>query len=656
MNNFKNSLKSILHHPHLLRIISLLSIVYLLYYLWWRATSTLNPNAIIFSWVLLLAEAFGVFNYLLFAFMTQDITPTIPHKHPRTGLKVDVFIPTYNEDLEILEATLIGCNRITYHHKTYVLDDGNREEVKQLAARLGCLYIARPTNEHAKAGNINYALSKTSGEFIVILDADMVPQPDYLDRTLGYFEDDNLAFVQLPQEFYNHDSIQHDKKMAQWHEQSLFYRVIQPGKNHSNSAFWCGSPSVVRRKALEDVGGVATETITEDIHTSVRLHSRGWSSYFVNEVLAYGIAPQTIKAFLLQRLRWAQGTMQLYRSAESPLWIPGLSLKQRLSYLASFLAYFESFQKLILIMTPIYIILFSVFPMQVAALSFIRHWIPYFIVAVLTNKIGGRGYFRYYQTEKYNLLKMIVFIQSTLALIWKKPLTFKVTPKFVDRSVYREERRALRLYMGIFGFIAGTLIFGMIHLLTRDNSILRLGIASFLIAYFWTAYNAILIFVGIQEILRKHHERKQYRFPVELEGEVYSERWLNLLAKVKLKNLSVSGVNFVTEKPFTKKEKLLLHFNTPSNESILLPIDAIHRQNKVSHDRVDIGASFAQIEATQRERLFSYLFIELPDNRKVHGDQQKDSPQSVENKLSLTQRIPLRLIGSPVFNPVHSKK
>ena len=252
-------------------------------------------------------------------------------------------------------------------------------------------------------------------------------------------------------------------------------------------------------------------------------------------------------------------------------------------------------------------------------------------------------------------MKTIVFIQSTLALIWKKPLTFKVTPKFVDRSVYREERRALRLYMGIFGFIAGTLIFGMIHLLTRDNSILRLGIASFLIAYFWTAYNAILIFVGIQEILRKHHERKQYRFPVELEGEVYSERWLNLLAKVKLKNLSVSGVNFVTEKPFTKKEKLLLHFNTPSNESILLPIDAIHRQNKVSHNSVDIGASFAQIEATQRERLFSYLFIELPDNRKVQSDRQKDSPQSVENKLSLMQRIPLQLIGNPVFEPVYSE-
>lgn len=179
--------------------------------------------------------------------------------------------------------------------------------MKQFALRSGCLYLARPSHEHAKAGNIDYALSRTEGEFVVVLDADMVPQPGFLDRTLGYFSDEQLAFIQRPQEFLNRDSIEHDQRAFEWHERSLFFRVIQPGKNHSNSAIWCGSPSVVRRKALEDVGGVATETITEDIHASVRLHSRGWSSLFVNEPLAYGIAPQTMQSFLLLRLRCAWG-------------------------------------------------------------------------------------------------------------------------------------------------------------------------------------------------------------------------------------------------------------------------------------------------------------------------------------------------------------
>jgi len=310
------------------------SVIYLVYYLWWRITATLNPAAPLFSWVLVLAEAFGMVSYFLFSWTTRDIFPTRPHVPPKPGLAVDVFIPTYNESLDILEATVIGCKRITYPHKTYLLDDSHRESVKQLALRSGCLYLARPTHEHAKAGNINYALSGTEGEFVVVLDADMVPQPGFLDRTLGYFRDAKLAFIQLPQEFFNRDSIQHDQRAFEWHEQSLFFRVIQPGKNHSNSAIWCGRPSVVRRKALEDVGGVATETITEDIHTSVRLHSRGWSSLFVNEPLAYGIAPQTMQSFLLRRLRWARGTMQLYRGSQSPLWIPGLSLSQRVSYLS----------------------------------------------------------------------------------------------------------------------------------------------------------------------------------------------------------------------------------------------------------------------------------------------------------------------------------
>jgi len=279
----------------------------------------------------------------------------------------------------------------------------------------------------------------------------------------------------------------------------------------------------------------------------------------VNEVLAYGIAPQTIKAFLLQRLRWAQGTMQLYRSSESPIWISGLSLKQRFSYVSSFLAYFESFQKLILLLTPVFIILFNVFPMDVAPMIFIQHWVPYFIIAVFANKVGGRGIFRYYQTEKFNYLKMIVFLQSTLTLIWKKPLEFAVTPKSINGSVYKDERRALRSYMAILGLITGTLIYGLITLLAGRESIIELGIESYLIAYFWTAYNAVLIFLGIYEVLRKHHERKQYRFTIKIEGEIYEKKWFDELSKIYLKDISITGVNFVTDKLLQEKSKLLLH-------------------------------------------------------------------------------------------------
>ena len=592
-------------------LISLCSIVYFLYYLGWRTIHTLNPNALIFSWLLLIAEAFGVFNYILFSLMTQDISPVVTHKLPRSGIKVDVFVPTYNEGVDILEATLTGCNQILYPHTTYVLDDGNRAEVKVLARKLGCKYIVRDDNQHAKAGNINHALNKTSGEYIVILDADMVPQPEFLHRTLGYFENENLAYIQTPQEFFNLDSIQHDNKKISWHEQRFFYRVIQPGKNHFNAAFWCGSPSIIRRAALDDVGGVAVESITEDIHTSVRLHSKGWESLFINEVLAYGIAPQTMSAFLLQRLRWAQGTMQLYRSKDSPLWIRGLSIKQRISYLSSFLAYFESFQKLIFILTPTIIILFNLFPMRTDALSFLIRWTPYFLLSLLANQIGGRGYFRYFQVEKFNMLKMFIFIKSAFTLFSNKPLKFKVTPKSINNTVYQDERRVMRSFMAIFGLITGVVFLGLGKIIMSGG--ISAGLFSYLIALLWSSYNAILILTSLIQVLKKQHERLEYRFPVHLPSQIINELSIKVVAETQIVNISTRGAGLLVDgNTSLVGPNLLLCFFTPDHIFIDIPINKIHTRYDASAGKKYIGVSFGTMSDYIRSRLLEYIFIRLP--------------------------------------------
>jgi hypothetical protein len=210
-----------------------------------------------------------------------------------------------------------------------------------------------------------------------------------------------------------------------------------------------------------------------------------------------------------------------------------------------------------------------------------------------------------------------------------------VTPKSTNGSVYREERKALRAYMAILGVITGSLVYGMFHLLTPGNSVLGLGIESFLIAYFWSSYNAILIFVSIREILHKRHERKQYRFPVKLEGEIYNKRWFNSLGKVQLNNLSVTGVGFTANKDF-QNSNLMLHFKASHNESIFLPIKNIHRQNRDSTNTVQFGASIADLGNNHRDRLFAYLFIDLP------GMQNKlDIP--LKNEL----RSPARILDVP---------
>ncbi len=239
----------------------------------------------------------------------------------------------------MLGATLVGCDRISYPHTTWVLDDGGRDEVRRLAERFGARYLTRPTREHAKAGNINHALAHTSGQLLLILDADHVPQPDILDATVGYFDDPAVALVQTPHDFGNHDSFQHFETGR--HDQSMFFEVIMPGKDRHDGAFWCGSAAVILRHALEGIGGIATETVAEDFHTTIRLHGQGWHTRYHDETLVQGLAPHDLASFLLQRDRWARGNLAVLRTPENPVIASGLSIKQRLSYLSSLLAYFS---------------------------------------------------------------------------------------------------------------------------------------------------------------------------------------------------------------------------------------------------------------------------------------------------------------------------
>lgn len=260
-------------------------------YLYWR-TGTFHPDHPVFSRLLYAAEVFGFFTALLNAFMTWRLTVrTSPPPPP--GLSVDVFIPTYNEELAVVRRTVLAAKAMDYPHQTWVLDDGNRPEMRALATELGVRYLARADNTHAKAGNLNHALQHSRADFIATFDADHAPRRDFLLKTLGFFADERVAFVQTPQDFYNLDSFQNrtdERQRWAWSEQSFFFRIIQRGKDYWNSAFYCGSCAVIRRRALDDIGGFATGTVTEDIHTSLRLHKRGWHSVYLPESLAYGIA------------------------------------------------------------------------------------------------------------------------------------------------------------------------------------------------------------------------------------------------------------------------------------------------------------------------------------------------------------------------------
>jgi cellulose synthase (UDP-forming) len=273
------------------RTVAVLALAVTATYLIWRAAATVDLRVWSLSIPVYLLELHAAVGLVLYPFSLWDVRAG-PRAQPvrETPMRVAVLIPTWNEPSGVLAPTIAAAVALRLAHQTWVLDDGDRPEIARLAADLGARYLRRPDRSHAKAGNLNHALQVVDADVAAVLDADHVARPDLLVNTLGYFNDPKVAVVQTPQDFYNLESFEHSRTAARdgFNEQSLFYRAILAGKNCWQATFWCGTNALVRVAAVKEVGGVATETVTEDIHTTLRLHAAGWRSIYHNEVLARG--------------------------------------------------------------------------------------------------------------------------------------------------------------------------------------------------------------------------------------------------------------------------------------------------------------------------------------------------------------------------------
>lgn len=405
-----------------------------LIYLVYRGLFTLNFDGIyasLASLSLYTAEIYGCGLMFLYFFQIWELVEPEPVP-PLKNRSVDVYIPTYNEDPDLLRGTISAALALDYDHETYVLDDGNRVAVAELCDELGATYINRPSNLHAKAGNLNHAMEITTGEFVVIFDADHVSRRDFITRLLGYFEDDQMGFVQTPHSFYNFDNFHGTLNYGNqiyWEEGELFYNVIQPGKNHWNGVSFCGSAAMFRRTALEDVGCVATETITEDMHTGLRMHAKGWKSLFVNERLVSGQAATDVTTFNTQRLRWGEGNLGIF-AFDNPITTPGLTLAQRLCYLGSMLSWTTGIQKLQLYIAPMLMLLTGVAP--VAELSWLLGAITaiYMLTIWTAVTVTSNGHGNLVGTELTHMAAFWTQIQSCYRAVFKrKKTTFVVTSK-----------------------------------------------------------------------------------------------------------------------------------------------------------------------------------------------------------------------------------
>ncbi|HET7460613.1 MAG TPA: glycosyltransferase [Longimicrobium sp.] len=592
----------------MIRAIAVITLAYWTYYIVWRWGWTLNWHAWWFSVPLVMAETWG----LVSGFVMVHSVWRIRHRSPLPappGLAVDVFITCYDEPLEVIRRTAVGARAIRYPHQTWILDDGKRDEVKTLAQDLRVGYLRRETNEHAKAGNLNHALKHTTGEFILQLDADHVPLPHILDRVLGFFgADPKLAFVQTPQDFYNTDAFTYNVNEASrriWEEQRLFFGVIQPGKDSINGTFFCGCSAVIRREALDSIGGFSTETITEDIETSLKLHAAGWNSAFYGESLVYGLAAHSAVAFHTQHLRWGQGGMQVLKRF-NPLTYPGLSLSQRISYFGSLTAYVGGLQKLVYFAAPLVFFTTGVLPIKAMNGVFLKHFIPFLLLSFLLSEALARGRSSTWVSERFHMVKFWTYTRAVFSVFSRKPQKFNVTPKGPGHVPFKTYAPQFILMVATIVAVVWATVASAAGWVAYPGY--GWGSLSFISNGFWAAINFALAFSVVRHSLKVRQQRSDFRFrdrfPVSV--RVVREGGRVKRAHVALaQDLNPQGMSFRATSPIAEGTALRLTLPlstaTVNVKATVLHCDEVREKGRPGAYR--IGVLFQDVPVNVRDEI-----------------------------------------------------
>ena len=510
-----------------------------LLYLTWRWGWTLDPGSLWIALPLVLAETYGLVMMILLSFSCWRLADR-PLPPPLPGRDVAVLIATFDESEEVLRPTVLGALALR-HEPTpvvWVLDDGARPWVRLMCEDLGARYLCRPTpRRNAKAGNINHALEVVEAEFLVTLDADHVPRPELLELSLGYLADPKVAVVQGPQTFYNR-GFQHprDEGDPLHNDQSIFFDVICRGKDRHNAAFWCGCPTVIRREALVSVGGVATETVVEDAHTTLRLHKAGWRTVFQPRVLALGLAPEDIAAYIVQRSRWARGSLQMLRR-NPPLFARGLTWRQRVEYSASTMHFLEGPQRLIALSVPPLVLLTGVTPIVASPLLYATLFFPQFVLMPLTSWAITQGRYHIVDGERYSIVRMEGYLRALRALIRGGGAKFTVTPKGAraEASVVR----AMRLPIFLAVLTGAALAYQVVAQALLLPGVLSPG--AYVVTVVWAVANIAIIGAVFAWARGVHHRRRSHRFPVALEAAYAADARQRPTLSARVDDLSQTG-------------------------------------------------------------------------------------------------------------------
>jgi cellulose synthase (UDP-forming) len=398
-------------------------------------------------------------------------------------VEVEVFITVYGEDVAKIETTARAAVAMQGAHNTWILDDGGSDEVRDLAARLGARYVRRMNGHGAKAGNVNHALSIAKGDFFVILDADFVPRPNFLHETAPFFIDEKVAFVQTPQTYGNLVSL---VSRGAGYMQSVFYRFIQPGRNRFNAAFCVGTNVIYRRSAIDDIGGIVTDSKSEDVWTSIHLHERGWRSIYIPMTLAVGDAPETIEAYSKQQLRWATGGFEILftHNPLNPKY--KLTMDQRLQYIVTATHYLTGIAPLMLLLVPPMEIFFDLRPMNlhISVLQWLLYYAGFYVMQIVV-AFFTLGSFRY-EVLMLATVSFPIYVKALFNVLTGKDVKWNVTGK---KGAVSSPFNFIIPQVLFFTFLALTSVVaiwrdqqnGVVTLATAWNLLNTLILASFLV-------------------------------------------------------------------------------------------------------------------------------------------------------------------------------
>lgn len=497
-------------------------------YIWWRYTSTLNWNSkldLFFGVILLAAETYSwvvlVMGYIQTAWPLDRKVASLPVDRTLWPT-VDLMIPTYNEDLSVIKPTVfaaLGMDWPADKLRIHLLDDGRREEMRAFAEQAGIGYIIRPDGRHAKAGNLNNALKHTSADLVAVFDCDHVPSRSFLQLTVGWFlRDEKLALVQTPHHFFSPDPFERNLGHfgKQPNENALFYGLIQDGNDLWNAAFFCGSCAVLRRSAVESIGGFAVETVTEDAHTALRLHRNGYNSAYLRIPMAAGLATESLSAHIGQRIRWARGMAQIFRT-DNPLLGKGLGLFQRLCYLNAMLHFLAGVPRIIYLVAPLAFLLLHSYIIYAPAIAIMLYVLPHMIHASLTNSITQGAYRRTFWGEIYEtVLSWYIARPTTVALFSPNKGSFNVTAKggLIEHEYFDWKMAKPYVILAVLNFLG--MCFGIWRLLNgpADEQ------ATVIITMLWVVYNLIVLGAAVGVAAEVRQTRHSHRITTSLSADV----------------------------------------------------------------------------------------------------------------------------------------